>query len=66
MRRRRKAISRAWFSMSIAWPWAPPWGWWISTRELGSAIRLPGAPPASRTAAPDAAMPMQMVETSAG
>ena len=31
---------------------------------LGSAIRLPGAPPASSSAPIDIAMPTQMVETS--
>src|SRR5690606_3457345 len=30
-------ISRAWISMSVAWPWKPPRGWWIMTREFGSA-----------------------------
>src|SRR5690606_31054117 len=30
-------ISRAWISMSVAWPWKPPSGWWIITREFGSA-----------------------------
>ena len=30
-------------------------GWWISTRALGSASRLPGEPAASSTAAADAA-----------
>src|SRR5690606_41105710 len=30
-------ISRAWISMSVAWPWKPPRGWWIITREFGSA-----------------------------
>lgn len=24
-------ISRAWMSMSVAWPWKPPSGWWIIT-----------------------------------
>jgi len=34
---RRVRISRAWMSMSVAWPWKPPSGWWIITREFGSA-----------------------------
>ena len=47
-----------------ACPWAPPWGWWMSTRALGRVSRLPGAPEASRTAAHEAAWPTQMVDTS--
>ena len=39
-------------------------GWWIITRALVSAERLPGAPAASSHAAIDAAMPMQVVEIS--
>ena len=27
--------------MSVAWPWKPPWGWWMRMRLLGSAERLP-------------------------
>lgn len=34
---RIERISRAWMSMSVAWPCAPPSGWWIITREFGSA-----------------------------
>ncbi|SHY76066.1 Uncharacterised protein [Mycobacteroides abscessus subsp. abscessus] len=30
-------------------------GWWMSTRAFGRAIRLPGVPAASSTAAADAA-----------
>ena len=33
-------ISLAWISMSDAWPWKPPSGWWIMTREFGSAEAL--------------------------
>ncbi len=40
MRSRSFRISRAWISMSVAWPWTPPRGWWIMTRELGSAHAL--------------------------
>ena len=43
--------------MSVDWPWAPPWGWWMSTRAFGSVNRMPGAPAASSTAAADAAWP---------
>ena len=43
-------------------PWAH--GWWMTRREFGSAYRLPGAPAAISTAAIEAAMPMQIVETS--
>ena len=25
---------------SVAWPWAPPEGWWIRIRECGNALRL--------------------------
>ena len=57
-------ISFAWISMSAAWPCAPPSGWWIMIRELGSEYRLPCAPEASRNAPIDAARPTQTVETS--
>ena len=51
--------------MSVAWPSKPGvWPWWIITFELGSAIRLPFAPPASRIAPIDIAMPKQIVCTS--
>ena len=49
--------------MSTDWPCTPPWGWWISTRAFGSAVRMPGAPAASSTAAADAAWPTQVVAT---
>ena len=51
------AISR---SESCSRP-VPPDGWWISTRAFGSAMRLPGVPAASSTAAAEAAWPMQTV-----
>ena len=60
----QRRISFAWISMSVAWPRKPPSGWWISTRECGSARRLPLAPAASRTAPMEAAWPMQIVATS--
>ena len=41
MRSRMRRISLAWIAMSEAWPWAPPQGWWMRMRELGSAKRLP-------------------------
>ena len=44
-RLRRSRISRAWISMSVAWPLKPPDTWWMRIFALGSAIRLPGAPP---------------------
>ena len=50
--------------MSEAWPWKPPSGWWIITRELGSAKRLPLAPAQSRKAPIEAAWPMHSVDTS--
>ncbi len=49
--------------MSAAVPWVPPEGWWIMSRECGSADRLPLAPAASRNAAIEAARPMQIVFT---
>lgn len=49
--------------MSSAWPWAPPIGWWIMTRELGSAMRWPLDPAASRKEAIEAASPTLMVTT---
>jgi hypothetical protein len=39
MRSRVRMISRAWMAMSLAWPPAPPAGWWIMKRVLGSARR---------------------------
>ncbi len=59
-----RTISLAWISMSTAWPDAPPWGWWISTRECGRMYRFPGVPEARMTAAAEAAWPRQMVDTS--
>ncbi len=56
-------ISLAWISMSEAWPCAPPDGWWIMIRALGSAKRLPFSPAASRNAPMLAAMPMHSVLT---
>ena len=50
--------------MSDAWPWKPPIGWWIITRELGSAKRLPFAPAASSNAPMLAACPTHSVDTS--
>ena len=34
-------ISRAWISMSVAWPWKPLETWWIRILAFGSAMRLP-------------------------
>jgi hypothetical protein len=51
--------------MFVAWPWAPPIGWWIMMREFGSVVRLPLAPAARSTAAMLAAMPMHVQATSA-
>ena len=65
MRRCSASTSRARISMSVAWPWKPDvQPWWIITLLLGSAIRLPCVPPASRIAPIDMAMPKQIVETS--
>ncbi len=50
--------------MSADCPWKPPLGWWMSTRLLGSAIRLPAAPPASSSAPMLIATPTQIVCTS--
>ena len=44
-----------------AWPETPPRGWWIITRLWGRALRLPSFPATSRTAAIEAAIPVQMV-----
>jgi hypothetical protein len=49
--------------MSVDWPSKPDDGWWIRIRELGSDIRLPGAPPVSRSEPIDIAMPTQIVAT---
>ena len=61
---RQRRISFAAIAMSAAWPPAPPEGWWIITRLLGSAKRLPFVPAASSTVLMLAAMPMQKVCTS--
>ncbi len=58
------SISRAAMRMSLAWPCAPPSGWWIRTRECGSAARLPLVPAHRRTEPMEAAMPVQTVATS--
>ena len=50
--------------MSVAWPWKPDEPWWIMIFAFGSAIRLPAAPPASRIAPIDIAIPKQIVCTS--
>ena len=57
-------ISRAWISMSVAWPWKLEETWWIRIFAFGSAMRLPFAPPASSSAPIDIAMPTQIVCTS--
>ena len=49
--------------MSVDWPWAPPWGWWMRMRALGSAERWPGSPAASSTAAAEHACPTHTVCT---
>jgi hypothetical protein len=51
-------------AISDACPWKPPIGWWIITRELGSAKRLPLAPAVSRKAPIEQAWPMHSVDTS--
>ena len=49
-------------SRSETWPRPVSlYGWWIRIRAFGSAIRLPGVPAASSTAAAEAAWPMQTV-----
>ena len=49
--------------MSVACPDTPPDGWWIITRALGSAFRMPGAPAASSSEAIEQAWPTQRVAT---
>jgi hypothetical protein len=49
--------------MSVAWPCAPPEGWWIMIRELGSEKRLPWAPAANNSEPIEAAWPMHTVDT---
>ena len=63
-RRFRAIVSRAWISMSVAWPWKPPHTWWIRILAFGRAIRFPFAPPASRSAPMLIAIPTQIVCTS--
>ena len=59
--RASRSMSLAWISMSVCCPCSPEIsGWWISTRLLGSSVRLPLAPAASSTAAIDAAWPTQI------
>ena len=52
--------------MSEAWPCAPPSGWWIITREWGSAERLPRAPAVSSTAPIEAASPVLLTAGAKG
>ena len=47
--------------MSVAWPSKPEEGWCIRIRLLGSAERLPCAPPASSSEPIDIAMPTHIV-----
>ena len=62
---RIRMISLAWISRSEAMPPVPSIaGWWMSTRLLGRANRLPLAPAPSSTAAAEAACPMTKVCTS--
>ena len=49
--------------MSEAMPRAPPEGWWIMIRALGSATRRPGSPAASRKLPIEQAWPMHTVDT---
>ena len=50
--------------MSAGVPRKPAEPWWIIIFAFGSAIRLPGAPPARIIAAADIPMPTQIVATS--
>ena len=50
--------------MSVAWPWKAELTWWMRIFALGSAMRLPSAPPDSSSAPIDIAIPTQMVCTS--
>ena len=57
--------SRARISTSEAWPPNPGvHSWWIRIFPFGSELRLPLAPPASRTAPIDIAIPTHIVRTS--
>jgi len=53
-------------SMSAAWPWAPPSGWWIMMRLLGRLRRLPLVPAPRRKAPIEAAVPKHTVLVSHG
>ncbi len=50
--------------MSRGAPRLPALPWWIMILALGSARRLPAAPPARIIAAADIPMPTQIVDTS--
>ena len=63
-RRRSSMTSRAWISMSVAWPWKPEETWWIRIFAFGRAMRLPFAPPASSSEPMLIATPKQIVCTS--
>src|SRR6185312_2268330 len=58
------SISRAAIAMSDGAPRAPAEPWWIISFACGRASRLPGAPPATITAAADIPIPKQIVLTS--
>ena len=58
------STSRAWISISVAWPSKPDEGWCTRMRLLGSAERLPFVPPASSSEPIDIAMPTHIVATS--
>ena len=60
---RMRMISRAWISMSVACPCAPPEGWCTMMRALARLTRMPGSPAASRNDPMEAAWPMQTVPT---
>src|SRR5699024_631432 len=45
-------------------PYVPPKGWWIITSLFGRATRFPFSPAANRNAPIEAAMPVQIVDTS--
>ncbi len=62
IRLRMREISAAWISRSDTWPYTP-WvaGWWIRMRAFSTAMRRPGVPAHSSTAAADAACPRQTV-----
>ncbi len=64
IRCRIESTSCAWISMSAGVPRKPAEPWWIMIFELGSAIRLPGAPPQRTIAAADMHIPTAIVCTS--